>query len=1132
MKLKKLIIHNIASIEDATIDFEKNPLNSSDVFLISGKTGSGKSTILDAICLALYGNIPRLENSRMKGEIKDGEKYVNITNPSQLLRRNTGEGFVELCFKGNNGYDYISRWSIARARKRPGGNLQPKEWSLRNESCNFTYTKDIDIIEEINKAVELDFTQFCRTTMLAQGDFSKFLNSDDKQKAEILEKITGMDVYSKIGAKVYEITSLRCKAWEETKEKLNGIEVFSEEKISELTNESNEIDSSYAKIKKEIESDRIILEWLQKNREISSNLLSLRREVQNSVDALNDVDLKKKESIVNDWNRTREVRSTITSMKNNEETISKEQSEFEKLKDRYIYILKGLNQEIGNRSFIEKKIQGNKEYLEIQSHNKKTLENSEVIVVYLQSIAHSRENIKNENIKSVINKDKLSILSSELKNKEENFQVHSKELKKIEEEKNQKEIKFNPETLQNLNHNLQRNEELIGDIKLLRQRVKNYGDEADKISKKKRDLDLRKASLAAKVEEQKIKEAMMHKAKEKEERAKEIYESQKDTVDKFAIAMRAKLQIGANCPVCRQKIENVFKDESGLQELIIGYKKDLEFAEEERKTLELTVNSLKGEIALMQTTIENEIILITDSEKAIEEIIEGIISDCFKLNINYEKDQIASELKSMLDLKEKEKIELTSAIRKEEKLQSLLKTIQRNFEIKRKEVENLKDEIHKLIESINEKKKELEISSGLIAEEKIKINRVIENAKSLVMEEWKDEYPEEPFYWSKKIENSSKEYKRKIQEKEQLEKSYLESSILISTLEDSIARIKEMVSEWIEFTTEDSLKIENIQKLAENLAFTVSAKITLLKSLKISQGEMTSQIDNFINSNIDLDLKKILALNALSPEEINKLGNELTEANNRLLSAKTKLEEEEKRADLHLTQKPETLSENDGEQEFIKRIDTAEIKIRNLVEKKGGIQQLLQTDSQNKERLAKMIEEVESKKTEYDKWNRLNNLIGNTDGTKFRKIAQSYVLDSLVHGANHYMNTLSGRYRLKTVPGTFVIIVEDAYQGYVTRSVATLSGGETFLVSLSLALALSDIGTTLGVDTLFIDEGFGTLSGEPLHNAITTLRSLHSKTGKHVGIISHVEELQEKIPVQIRVEQSGHNSSSEIRILP
>ena len=174
---------------------------------------------------------------------------------------------------------------------------------------------------------------------------------------------------------------------------------------------------------------------------------------------------------------------------------------------------------------------------------------------------------------------------------------------------------------------------------------------------------------------------------------------------------------------------------------------------------------------------------------------------------------------------------------------------------------------------------------------------------------------------------------------------------------------------------------------------------------------------------------------------------------------------------------------------------------------------------------------MDKKKAICEKWEKLNNLIGCAEGKKFRKIAQSYVLANLIHSANSYMRTLTDRYTLKVTPGTFIINIEDAYQGYVSRSAATISGGESFLVSLSLALALSDLGENLKVDTLFIDEGFGTLSGEPLQKSIATLRTLHSKSGRHVDIISHIEELQDRIPVQIKVHQEGHNSSSTVTVI-
>ena len=216
---------------------------------------------------------------------------------------------------------------------------------------------------------------------------------------------------------------------------------------------------------------------------------------------------------------------------------------------------------------------------------------------------------------------------------------------------------------------------------------------------------------------------------------------------------------------------------------------------------------------------------------------------------------------------------------------------------------------------------------------------------------------------------------------------------------------------------------------------------------------------------------------------------------------------------------------------IISRAKELEEKLSSLGERRGGILQILAQDEENKIKKGNLLEEEDKRKKIYEKWSRLCLLIGDANGKNFRKIAQSYVLASLIHAANSYMRTLTDRYQLKVAPGSFVIELEDAYQGYVSRAASTISGGESFLVSLSLALALSDIGHQLAVDTLFIDEGFGSLSGEPLQNAINTLRSLHNKAGRHVGIISHVEELQERIPVQIQVLQEGNNSSSKVMVV-
>jgi exonuclease SbcC len=249
-----------------------------------------------------------------------------------------------------------------------------------------------------------------------------------------------------------------------------------------------------------------------------------------------------------------------------------------------------------------------------------------------------------------------------------------------------------------------------------------------------------------------------------------------------------------------------------------------------------------------------------------------------------------------------------------------------------------------------------------------------------------------------------------------------------------------------------------------------------------------------------------------------------------VLTKKALMEEYLRKAEHHRLATPK-LKQQDTTESLRASIAHHEKTLAQISEKKGAINHELKADQDKKKQLAQLIQDADKKRDHYQKYARLSHLIGDATGNKFRKIAQSYLLSTLIHAANTYMKTLTDRYTLNVTPGTFLISIQDAYQGYVSRATTTISGGESFLVSLALALALSDISQQLAVDTLFIDEGFGTLSGEPLQNAINTLRSLHNKTRRHVGIISHMEELQQQIPIQIQVLQEGNNSSSKVKIV-
>ena len=207
MKILKIGGANLASLAAPfSVDFEAEPLAGSGLFAISGPTGAGKSTLLDALCLALYGATPRLKTSRSGALVPDvGQDTVSSQDPRSLLRRGAGEGYAEVDFVGNDGQRYRARWSVRRARSRAAGALQAASMTLHGLPglipIGATRT---EVAQEIGQRIGLTFEQFTRAVLLAQNEFSAFLKTDENERGELLETLTGSVIYSAISRRAFE----------------------------------------------------------------------------------------------------------------------------------------------------------------------------------------------------------------------------------------------------------------------------------------------------------------------------------------------------------------------------------------------------------------------------------------------------------------------------------------------------------------------------------------------------------------------------------------------------------------------------------------------------------------------------------------------------------------------------------------------------------------------------------------------------------------------------------------------------------------------------------------------------------------------------------------------------------------
>lgn len=244
MKILAIRLKNLTSIEGTVeVDFTAEPLHSAGIFAISGPTGAGKSTLLDALCLALYDKAPRFATSVESVNLSDvGDNQINQSDVRNLLRRGTSDGYAEVDFLGVDGRRYRSRWSVRRTRNKISGSLQPQTMAVKelDTEKEFQGTKK-ELLIQLVELVGLTYEQFTRTVLLAQNDFATFLKSKGAAKAELLEKLTGTSVYSRISQEVYA----RNKAAQEEvtliQSRMNVMELMPEEELLALQKEKERL---------------------------------------------------------------------------------------------------------------------------------------------------------------------------------------------------------------------------------------------------------------------------------------------------------------------------------------------------------------------------------------------------------------------------------------------------------------------------------------------------------------------------------------------------------------------------------------------------------------------------------------------------------------------------------------------------------------------------------------------------------------------------------------------------------------------------------------------------------------------------------------------------------------------------
>jgi DNA repair protein SbcC/Rad50 len=1063
MKIKYLRFKNLNSlVGEWEINFSVPEYQNEGIFAITGKTGAGKSTILDAICLALYGETPRLG------------KITKSTN--EIMSRRTGECFSEVVFESNAG-QFRCHFSQHRSRKSPNGELQsPNHEIVDDISGGVIESKLRDVQKAVVEKIGMDFEQFTRSILLAQGGFAKFLSATSHERAPILEQITGTEIYSIISQKVHERNRDESNKLSLLQAETNSILLLSDEEKELLKLELTEKEAEEKKLKKEIADTVKFIQWYS-NIDVLENEISIIQKQQEKL----LIDLSKFESErlkLRQALLAGELESEYAILSGKRKELTSETKAFNESKENLPKIKEAL--EKINKSFLvtQEKVNISKENLKNeQKIIKKVRELDSLLSTKQSGLSAIKEEIKNLKRKISDNeeqKKKLSRNIADLTAEIDRVRVY------VDKNSMEANLAKDMSGLENLVSQYSESSKIITKLQKETKELKaQEKDLLEKISIEEKSINSYKEKqliFKKKIEEQKVNLVHLLNGKLLREYRAEFTSliKEKQYLNKiFSLEEeRKKLSDNIACPLCGSK-EHPYAQ---------GNVPEISEIDLKVQNLESLIKKIE-DIEQLQKQKEEENILITEQIAPAEKSLAEISTKKAELKISYEH-------------KEKE------LVNKEKEFENISKIL--SDKLKKYQITDISPvAIFDVITKLKERVNTWERAQSKLADFDTKNNSMNAELKSLV-----DVY-------STILESmQGKEYSLKSLQ-EECDSLFNDRQTLYA---DKNTDIEEQKLEKIILDEEALLsdKQKQLDKEKQLLAELSSKVATIEETILLHKKEL-----GFLNSNFLLNLQTIgivseeTFLSYIITKEVRLqltqqakiLDDTKIDIDSRLKDRQEKLliEKDKKLTDtslLQLKEKASNLEKNSSQ------LSELIFSIKN----KFVNDELARTNHQEK------LKKLELQKIESERWSALHSLIGSADGKKFRNYAQGLTFEIMVSHSNRQLLSMTDRYILiRDEYQPLSLNVVDNYQAGEIRSTKNLSGGESFIISLALALGLSNMASKkVRVDSLFLDEGFGTLDEESLNIALDTISALHEQ-GKLIGVISHIPAMKERIVTQIQV---------------
>lgn len=1138
MKIKELHIRNIASIEKGDIDFENGLRDAisgekAPLFLICGDTGAGKTVILDCIAMALYKKTPRIEgvaNSTKNDYVNAEGETLRVASLEQYTRLGISERdecYSEVRFEGNDGIDYRARIFLGMQRGRKLLKHRQPKWEVKKGDADWV-AGTTEVANTILQAVGLTFEQFGRMAMLAQGQFATFLTGNKSEREAILEQLTNTERFSKYGIAIKNLFD-RAKAVcgqiqaEYDTEKAHILE--KEEREALLTKQAR-LETEKKDLETKIRQNEERLTLTATIGKCRNDKASAQQALEQLKETLNSESFRADTAFVNGWDNTTVQRQTYVRMKEAKEKREDALAKEPLYRNRFLQLSADLarrNQEIHLQSDAIEKLN---QWFATHKHEEETYSRIGEII---QKIRQYEGLLKDtQNLTSQIREGNKK--TNALKTAAEEAKLNAEEAAKATDAKQQvidslRQLResMNPDSI---NRQLGKANQVNISLKQLQQTLQTIDADTAETRKLIENINEQELILDVLRDEKQKAEETFRSAKEKDEKANNLLHTMQTSLEEHLVTLRKRLitEHADTCPLCGQHI--------GLIHLDKDFKAVLTPLEKEKaatgKALELA--NAANEKAQRKYNIASGILQTQNKQLAEQEKKIAIAKD--------NALQMAKQLNIDTTLPMEQQVSTA--------IGDISKTID-ELQSKQRQVETLQQDIYSLLE----KKKQLDANKEIADKTKVQADKALdahtlhlhqlnelkeegERTASLLASDlttllagfiphWQQNTTEA----KERLTLASNKYASKKKELDTATQRLLAmqtTTTAIGTVRTNILHLhadwetpvapapyacRDINNEWTRLFADTDATAKDIRECTRTLTEcenalnayyqTSGTTESALIALMARENELaeTRRRINHLQASITSRRDAIATAQKQQAEAMEKLG----------------IREEQAIPDIQLLQEEKTTLAQTRDQ-LLNEWATANSK--------------LEEDKRNQDKFTQIAVKLENAKTNLAKWDRLNARFG---GTRFRTLVQSYILRPLLNNANIYLARITDRYKLTCSEENeqLAILVLDRYNKDQVRSVTVLSGGERFMISLALSLALSSLNRPdMNVDILFIDEGFGTLDEKSLDSVMSTLERLTEiagQNGRRVGIISHREELDERINVQIRVIKKGEGRS-------